>query len=88
MDSSNLEDLRLPLTVVKRLIKDAIPNNISVSKEATLAIARSAAIFVVHATSFANEYALAHNRKNITAADVFHAIKILECDELEKPVNF
>uniref|UniRef100_A0A915DSL3 DNA polymerase epsilon subunit 3 n=1 Tax=Ditylenchus dipsaci TaxID=166011 RepID=A0A915DSL3_9BILA len=86
MDIDNVEDLKLPQAVITRLVKEALPPGVNVSKEARTAIARSAAIFVLHTTTYANEYALAHKRKNVTAEDVFHAIKILECEELEKPL--
>ncbi|KAI1719776.1 DNA polymerase epsilon subunit 3 [Ditylenchus destructor] len=80
MDVDNIEDLRLPQAVIGRLIKEALPAGVSVSKEAKTAIARSAAIFVLHATTYANE-------KNVTAEDVIHAIKVLECEELEAPLR-
>ncbi|KAI1723912.1 histone-like transcription factor (CBF/NF-Y) and archaeal histone domain-containing protein [Ditylenchus destructor] len=87
MDVENIEDLRLPQAVIGRLIKEALPAGVSVSKEAKTAIARSAAIFVLHATTYANEYAISHKRKNVTAEDVIHAIKVLECEELEAPLR-
>lgn len=40
-----IADLYLPNSVVARLIKDAIPEGISIGKEARLAIAKAASIF-------------------------------------------
>uniref|UniRef100_A0A914UI68 DNA polymerase epsilon subunit 3 n=2 Tax=Plectus sambesii TaxID=2011161 RepID=A0A914UI68_9BILA len=84
---TKVEDLRLPLSVVGRLIKDTLPPGAVVSKEARTAMARAAAVFVLHATNFANESAVAAKRKTVTAADILHAIRELECDQLEQPVE-
>jgi len=81
------EDLRLPQAVIARIIKEALPENVSVSKECKTAIARSAAVFILHTTNFANENAIQSKRKTITASDVLHAVRMLECDELEQPVR-
>uniref|UniRef100_A0A183CBD9 DNA polymerase epsilon subunit 3 n=1 Tax=Globodera pallida TaxID=36090 RepID=A0A183CBD9_GLOPA len=70
-----------------RIIKEALPEGVTVSKEAKNAIARSAAIFILHATSLANDNAQSKKRKNLTADDILYAIHQLECDELEKPVK-
>ncbi|MFH4985037.1 hypothetical protein AB6A40_011746, partial [Gnathostoma spinigerum] len=43
------EDLRLPQTIVARIIKDAVPPGVIISKEARTAIARAAAVFILHA---------------------------------------
>lgn len=40
-----VQDLNLPNAVVARLIKEALPEGISVGKEARSAIARAASIF-------------------------------------------
>uniref|UniRef100_A0A915NEZ1 DNA polymerase epsilon subunit 3 n=1 Tax=Meloidogyne floridensis TaxID=298350 RepID=A0A915NEZ1_9BILA len=54
--------------------------------EAKNAIARSAAIFILHATSLANDNAHSKKRKNVTAEDVLYAVRQLECSELESPI--
>lgn len=40
-----IADLNLPNSVVARLVKDALPEGISIGKEARLAIAKAASIF-------------------------------------------
>uniref|UniRef100_A0A0N5AGI7 DNA polymerase epsilon subunit 3 n=1 Tax=Syphacia muris TaxID=451379 RepID=A0A0N5AGI7_9BILA len=83
-----IEDLRLPQTVVGRIIKDALPPGVIVSKEARTAISRAATVFILHATTYAECCAISNKRKTVTAADVITAIGKLDCDDLEKPVNF
>uniref|UniRef100_A0A914HI37 DNA polymerase epsilon subunit 3 n=1 Tax=Globodera rostochiensis TaxID=31243 RepID=A0A914HI37_GLORO len=83
----NPADLNFPKAVIARIIKEALPEGVTVSKEAKNAIARSAAIFILHATSLANDNAQSKKRKNLTADDILYAIHQLECDELEKPVK-
>ncbi|KAL3082981.1 hypothetical protein niasHS_010783 [Heterodera schachtii] len=83
----NPADLNFPKAVIARIIKEALPDGVTVSKEAKNAIARSAAIFILHATSLANDNAQSKKRKNLIADDVLYAINQLECDELENPVK-
>ena len=40
------DELQLPLSVVNKLIKDALPNGVIVSREARQAISKAASIFV------------------------------------------
>ncbi|KAL7073526.1 hypothetical protein ACQ4LE_007620 [Meloidogyne hapla] len=80
------DDLKFPKAIVARIIKDALPDNAIVSNEAKNAIARSAAIFILHATSLANDNAQSKKRKNLTAEDVLCAVRQLECSELESPI--
>ena len=56
------EDLNLPAAVVNRIIKDSLPDKVKVSKEATLAIAKAASVFVLYATSCSNNVAAKSHR--------------------------
>ncbi len=64
------EDLNLPSAVVTRIVKDALPPSVKVSKEANAAVAKAASVFVLYATSCANNVALKSNRKTLHGADV------------------
>uniref|UniRef100_A0A914ELT2 DNA polymerase epsilon subunit 3 n=1 Tax=Acrobeloides nanus TaxID=290746 RepID=A0A914ELT2_9BILA len=86
MANAKIEDLRLPQAVISRIIKNALPPGAIISNEAKIAIARSAAIFILYATTYANENATSKKRKAVQASDVVHALKSLECEELEKPL--
>lgn len=51
MASDKITDLQLPLSVVQRLIKEALPPNAIAKQEAKLAIARAASVFILFLTS-------------------------------------
>lgn len=73
--AEKLEDLNLPNAVVTRLIKEVIPDNCNVSKEAKVAIAKAASVFALFLTSASNHNAVMNNRKTINANDVLEGIK-------------
>lgn len=81
--AEKVEDLNLPISVVSRLIKDALPEGAIVSKEARTAIARAASVFVLYLTSSSNNVALRSKRKTINNEDVFQAIKDTEFEMFE-----
>ena len=51
MSDDKITDLQLPLSVVQRLIKEALPPNAIAKQEAKLAIARAASVFILFLTS-------------------------------------
>lgn len=81
------EDLNLPNAVVGRIIKDAIPEGVNVSKEARLAISKAASVFVLYATSCSNNYALKAKRKTISAQDVLSAMEEMEFEQFVEPLS-
>merc|ERR1712241_289113 len=85
--AENPEDLNLPTAVVKRIVSDAVPASCKVSKEANAAIAKAASVFVLYATSCANNVAQKSHRKTLTGADVIKAIHEMEFDKFVKPLE-
>lgn len=81
------EDLNLPNAVITRIIKDAIPDGVNVSKEARLAISKAASVFVLYATSCSNNFALKAKRKTIAAKDVLDALEDMEFDQFIDPLK-
>ena len=81
------EDLNLPNAVVTRIIKDAIPDGVNISKEARLAISKAASVFVLYATSCANNLALKGKRKTISATDVISSMEDMEFDQFIEPLQ-
>ncbi|KAI8750649.1 DNA polymerase epsilon subunit 3 [Biomphalaria glabrata] len=81
------EDLNLPNAVVSRIIKDAIPEGVNVSKEARLAISKAASVFVLYATSCSNNFAIKNKRKTITAQDVLNAMEDMEFEQFIEPLQ-
>lgn len=55
--AEKLEDLNLPNQTVLKIIKDAIPDNVNVGKDARSALSRAASIFVLYITSQATKEA-------------------------------
>jgi len=81
------EDLNLPTSIVTKIIKDCLPNNCKVSKEANAAIAKAASVFVLYTTSSANAVAQKNKRKNISGQDVIAAMTEMEFDKFVKPLE-
>lgn len=85
--AEKLEDLNLPISVITRLIKDALPDGTIVSKEARTAIARAASVFVLYLTSSSNNVAFKSKRKTISGDDVFQAVIDTEFEMFEEPLK-
>ena len=81
------EDLNLPSSVVSRIIKEALPPSVKVSKEAQAAVAKAASVFVLYATSCANNVALKSHRKTIHGNDVIKAMDDMEFEKFIKPLE-
>lgn len=81
------EDLNLPNAVIARLAKDALPENVNIAKEARTAIGKAASVFVLYATSCANNFAQKQKRKTLTATDVFEALEEMEFSQFIKPLK-
>ncbi|XP_071517969.1 DNA polymerase epsilon subunit 3 isoform X2 [Panulirus ornatus] len=81
------EDLNLPNAVIYRIIKDTLPEGISVAKEARIAIAKAASVFVLYTTSTANTLAQKNKKKTVSAQDVLNAMKEMEFDKFIEPLQ-
>uniref|UniRef100_A0A8C5RBF6 DNA polymerase epsilon subunit 3 n=1 Tax=Laticauda laticaudata TaxID=8630 RepID=A0A8C5RBF6_LATLA len=81
------EDLNLPNAVITRIIKEALPDGVNVSKEARSAISRAASVFVLYATSCANNFARKGKRKTLNAGDVISAMEEMEFQRFIGPLK-
>ncbi|MCL4149772.1 UNVERIFIED_CONTAM: hypothetical protein GTU68_048354 [Idotea baltica] len=81
------EDLNLPNAVVTRIIKDTIPEGISVSKEARSAVAKAASVFVLYATSTALTVTQKNKKKTLTAQDVLLAMTEIDFEKFVEPLE-
>jgi len=81
------EDLNLPNAVVSRIIKEALPPNVKVSKEAQAAVAKAASVFVLYATSCANNVASNAHRKTLNGSDVIKAMEDMEFHKFIDPLE-
>ncbi|KAK1787778.1 hypothetical protein P4O66_016263 [Electrophorus voltai] len=81
------EDLNLPNAVITRIIKEALPEGVNVSKEARRAISQAASVFVLYATSCANSFAMKAKRKTLNAGDVMAAMEEMEFERFLPPLR-
>uniref|UniRef100_A0A8C7AX24 DNA polymerase epsilon subunit 3 n=1 Tax=Neovison vison TaxID=452646 RepID=A0A8C7AX24_NEOVI len=81
------EDLNLPNAVITRIIKEALPDGVNISKEARSAISRAASVFVLYATSCANNFAMKGKRKTLNASDVLSAMEEMEFQRFVTPLK-
>nr|AHH91066.1 DNA polymerase epsilon subunit 3 [Bombyx mandarina] len=85
--AEKLEDLNLPLTVVTRIVKEALPSGVSVSKEARTGLAKAASVFVLYVTSAATNIVKNKKREALTGQDVIDAMKDIEFDRFVEPLG-
>lgn len=81
------EDLNLPNTVIAKIIREALPENVSISKDARIAISKAASVFVLYSTSCANNFAMQQKRKTISAQDVYEAMTDMEFERYVEPLK-
>ncbi|XP_053138255.1 DNA polymerase epsilon subunit 3 [Hemicordylus capensis] len=81
------EDLNLPNAVITRIIKEVLPDGVNISKEARSAISRAASVFVLYATSCANNFAMKGKRKTLNAGDVLSAMEEMDFQRFVGPLK-
>lgn len=69
-----VSDFKMPEKVVTRLLKDALPDNVLVSKDAKNAACRSASIFILQLSIAAAEKAQMSKRRALDNQDIISAV--------------
>jgi histone H3/H4 len=69
-----------PATSVNRVIKNVLPENIQMTKEARAAFVRAAGIFVFYLTHASNEFTRENKRQTVFPQDVVNALKYVNPD--------
>uniref|UniRef100_A0A3Q1GDW5 DNA polymerase epsilon subunit 3 n=1 Tax=Acanthochromis polyacanthus TaxID=80966 RepID=A0A3Q1GDW5_9TELE len=64
-----------------------LPDGVNVSKEARRAISQAASVFVLYATSCANNFAMKAKRKTLNAGDVMAAMEEMEFERFLEPLR-
>lgn len=82
-----VQDLTLPNAVVGRLIKEVLPDGISISKEFRVAVARAASVFIIYLSSAATAEAKKTNMKTISCSHVFDALDEIEFESFIDPLK-
>lgn len=85
--AEKLEDLNLPGATVARIIKEALPDQVAVGKDARAALSRAASVFVLFLTSQASQEAQREKRKTLLGQDVIKALEELEFDDFIEPLQ-
>lgn len=81
------EDLNLPIAAVQRLIKEALPDGVIVSKEARHTISRASSVFVLYLTTCAVAHANKCKRKTLAVNDIIAACGDMEFDSFVPSLN-
>ncbi|KAM9725197.1 DNA polymerase epsilon subunit 3-like [Dama dama] len=81
------EDLNLPNAVITRIIKEALLDGVNSSKEAQSAISRAASVFVLYATSCANNFVMKGKCKTLNASDVLSTMEEMEFQRFVTPLK-
>uniref|UniRef100_A0A6G1SEB8 DNA polymerase epsilon subunit 3 n=1 Tax=Aceria tosichella TaxID=561515 RepID=A0A6G1SEB8_9ACAR len=69
----HVSDFKMPEKIVTRLLKDALPEDVTVSKEAKNVACRSASVFILHLSIIASEKAHLSRRRVLDNKDVIAA---------------
>lgn len=75
-NSSSAVEFEPPVSIIKRLLKQSLPANAIISKDALSAITRACGIFIIYITACANDCARESKRSTISANDILAAIKV------------
>lgn len=76
-----LSDFKMPEKIVTKLLKDALPDNVILSKDAKNAACRSASIFILQLSIAAAEKAQDSNRSALENQDIIKAVTDLGLGE-------
>ncbi|KAL1757873.1 hypothetical protein FB107DRAFT_259300 [Schizophyllum commune] len=74
--SEGIENFELPKSVVTKIAKSALPDNVKLQKETVLSLIKGSTVFINY---------LAH--KSVSASDVIKALEVLEFGDLVEPLN-
>lgn len=73
-----IQDLNLPNSNITKIIKDSLPADVNMDKEARIAIARATSVFIMYVSSNAAAIAHKHNHKTFSAQDVLDSISEMD----------
>lgn len=68
-------------------IKDALPDGVSISKEARSALTRAASVFILYLTTSASSAAKDKKVKTMTANHIFEALEEIEFENFVEPLK-
>ncbi|KAJ7207816.1 histone-fold-containing protein [Mycena pura] len=85
--SEGIENYELPKSLVTRIAKSALPENIKMQKETVLSLVKGSTVFInylaaTQVSSLAHDVALSKQHKSISASDVLKALETIEFGDL------
>ncbi|KAI0160928.1 histone-fold-containing protein [Hypoxylon sp. FL1284] len=86
-DTTTIEDLTLPKSIITRLAKGVLPPNTQIQANAILAMSKSAVVFINHLANAANERTMGSGKKTIMPDDVFSALADIEYPFFREPLE-
>ena len=85
--SKTAPEFEPPQACVGRIIKNVLPENVQVTKDAKAAFTRAAGIFIFYLTHCANDFSRESKRSTIYTQDVVNALKELDFGEFQAPLE-
>ena len=70
---------------MNRIVKQVLPPNIQLTRDARAAFTRAAGVFIFYLTHCANEFSKEGKRQTIYASDIKKALVELDFEDLEGP---
>ncbi|KAK6014865.1 hypothetical protein OSTOST_19742 [Ostertagia ostertagi] len=87
MNDPKIEDLRLPMAVLSRLMKAVLPAGAALSKDARIQMMRACSVFILYVLSQAEEHAASKKRKTVNVEDVMFVLKANEFDTIHDAMS-
>jgi DNA polymerase epsilon subunit 3 len=85
--SSKTPEFEPPQACVSRIIKNVLPDNVQITKDARAAFTRAAGIFIFYLTHCANDFSKENKRSTIQTQDVLNALRELDFGEFQVPLE-
>lgn len=85
--AEKLEDLNLPQASVLRIIKDSLPENVTIVKDVKAALAKAASMFILYITSQSIQVSQNAKRKTLLPQDVLDALEEADFGEYVEPIK-
>ncbi|KAJ6547309.1 histone-fold-containing protein [Mycena capillaripes] len=80
--SEGMENFELPKSLVTRIARSALPENVKMQKETVLSLIKGSTVFINYLGAFAHDVALSKQHKSISASDVLKALEMIEFGDL------
>ncbi|KAF4622461.1 hypothetical protein D9613_009474 [Agrocybe pediades] len=80
--SEGIDNFELPKSVVMKIAKSALPDNVKLQKETVLSLVKGSTVFINYLAAMAHDVALSKQHKSISASDVLKALENIEFGDM------